>query len=96
MKKHGISQLPVTNNDTVMGLIHEATLLEHALTNETGNTPVGTIADVDFCTVNPSTEVQVLADLLRRFRVALVMHNGKLAGVLSRIDIIDYIANQSA
>ena len=39
--------------------------------------------------------MQVLADLLRRFRVALVIQNGQLTGVLSRIDIIDHIAKKS-
>ena len=95
MKTHGISQLPVTENDAVVGLIHEKTLLEHALSLESQSTPVGELADADFCTVTTNTEVQVLADLLRRFRVALVMHNSKLQRVLSRIDIIDYIAKKS-
>ena len=95
MKKHGISQLPVTEKDSVVGLIHEKTLLEHALSLEGQNTPVGELADADFCTVTTNTEVQVLADLLRRFRVALIMHNSKLQRVLSRIDIIDYIAKKS-
>ena len=95
MKEHAISQMPVTHDGSVVGLIHERTLLEHALNINSQNPPVGDIADADFCTVTSNTEVQVLADLLRRFRVALVMQNGQLTGVLSRIDIIDHIAKKS-
>jgi cystathionine beta-synthase len=95
MKQHAISQLPVTDGETVVGLIHERTLLDHALKPNGQSMPVSEIADADFCTVTSNTEVQVLADLLRRFRVALVMQNAKLTCVLSRIDIIDYIAKKS-
>ena len=95
MKQHAISQVPVTNGNTVLGLVHERTLLDHALNPGGQSMPVSEIADADFCTVTSNTEVQVLADLLRRFRVALVMQNGTLTGVLSRIDIIDYIAKKS-
>jgi cystathionine beta-synthase len=95
MKQHAISQLPVTDGETVVGLIHERTLLDHALKPNGQSMPVSEIADADFCTVTSNTEVQVLADLLRRFRVALVMQNTKLTCVLSRIDIIDYIAKKS-
>jgi cystathionine beta-synthase len=95
MKQHAISQLPVIDGETVVGLIHERTLLDHALKPNGQSMPVSEIADADFCTVTSNTEVQVLADLLRRFRVALVMQNTKLTCVLSRIDIIDYIAKKS-
>jgi cystathionine beta-synthase len=82
----------VTQNGRVVGVINERTLLEHALTLEGQKTPVGQLADADFCTVTEHTEVQILADLLRRFKVALVMQNSNLIRILSRIDIIDYIA----
>lgn len=95
MRQHAISQLPVMDGDKIVGLIHERTLLESALTSSTPAERVGTLADANYCTVDPDTEVSVLADLLRRYRVALVMQDQKLKGVLTRIDIIDHIAKTS-
>ena len=48
MKEHAISQMPVTHDGSVVGLIHERTLLEHALNINSQNPPVGDIADADF------------------------------------------------
>ncbi|MFK7931233.1 MAG: CBS domain-containing protein, partial [Myxococcota bacterium] len=96
LKLHGISTMPVLKNGQVVGVIHENRLLEAAL----GNTPVesrcGDLADSSFCTVGRDTEVAVLSDLMRRMRLALVMDDGGLTAVLSRIDIIDHVARCTA
>ncbi len=91
MKRHGFSQMPVMDGDKVVGVIHERALLEHALSGATGE-PVGELAGHDFCVVSLNTEVSVTTDLLRRARIALVMKEHDLIGVLTRIDIIDHVA----
>jgi predicted transcriptional regulator len=88
-------------------MLHEKALLEAALRHEAFRSPAsppdmasaraGDLATHDFCVVDPSTDVAVVSDLLRRFRIALVMDDKeKLAGVLTRIDLIDHLARRAA
>jgi cystathionine beta-synthase len=95
MKVHGISQMPVTNDGSVVGVIHEKSLLESALRSGPGPHRVGDLADNGYCTVSRSTEVVVLSDLMRKFRIAMVFEGGKMIGVLTRIDLIDHVARFS-
>ncbi|MFT4624732.1 MAG: cystathionine beta-synthase [Myxococcota bacterium] len=92
MKVHGISQMPVTRDGRVVGVIHEKGLLESALRSGPGVRTVGDLADNGYCTVSASTEVAVLSDLMRKFRIALVYKGGNMVAVLTRIDLIDHVA----
>jgi len=95
LKLHGISQVPVLRDGRVLGVLHERTLLEAAL--KQGPTPsrAGELATHDFAVVDRSTEIAVLSDLFRKVRLALVMDHDTLVTVLSRIDLIDYVARFS-
>ena len=92
LKMHGISQMPVINGEKVIGIIHEKHMLEIALSQRGATQTAGDLADHNYCTVTPETEITVLSDLLRKFRIALVFEDNALKGVLTRIDIIDHIA----
>jgi cystathionine beta-synthase len=92
MKTHGISQMPVMAGDQVVGVIHEKLLLEEALRRKPVASRVGDLADQRYCTVSMDTEVNVLTDLLRKVRVALVFDDDTFRGVLTRIDVLDHIA----
>lgn len=95
LKLHGISQMPVLKEGKVVGVIHEKHLLEAALNRGPTSARVGDLADQNFCTVNPDTEVSVLSDLLRKNRIALVFDEGELVSVLTRIDLIDHVARMT-
>ena len=97
MKVHGISQLPVMRGDSLVGIVHERRLLEEALKAGPNKTSMraGDLADNNYCTVDHDTEIGVVSDLLRKMRVALVLVDGKLTGVISRIDILDHVARAS-
>jgi cystathionine beta-synthase len=92
MKLHGISQAPVIRDGQVVGVIHEAPLLERALRTGQKDTRASEVADGNYCTVNLDTEVAVVTDLLRKVRIALVLDDTRLVGVLTRIDILDHVA----
>ncbi len=94
MRLHGISQLPVTSGNKVLGILHEKRLLEAALEARTATTHrAGEFADNNYCVVSPDTEVTVLSDLLRKVKIALMFNeSNELAGIISRIDIIDHLA----
>jgi cystathionine beta-synthase len=92
MKLHGISAMPVVDDERVVGVIHESRLLEAALGGAKPDVRCGELADASYCTVSPETEVAVLSDLMRKVRLALIFDGAALRGVLSRIDIIDHVA----
>jgi cystathionine beta-synthase len=96
LRLHGISALPVMRGDQVVGVIHENRLLEAALANNRAELLCGDLADASYCTVGVDTEVAVLSDLMRSVRLALVLDEGKLISVLSRIDIIDHVARRTS
>lgn len=92
LKLNGISQVPVLRDGKVIGVLHERNLLEAALKQTPVTVRAGELATHDFCVVDRTTEVGVLSGLLRQFRIALVMEGDALTGVVTRIDLIDFIA----
>jgi cystathionine beta-synthase len=97
MKKHGISQLPVVDGGKLMGLVSEVKVL-NALVNgdATMRSPVGALADIeDTATVERDTSLATLGQHFARGKVAVVLDDGALLGVLTKIDLIEHMAGLS-
>ena len=92
LQEHGISQIPVVDGSRIVGVVHERQVLEAVVGGSDKSHPAHHMATPDFCTVDPSTEITVLSDLLRKVHIALVMRDGALVSVLTRIDVLEYIA----
>ncbi|MDP2313398.1 MAG: pyridoxal-phosphate dependent enzyme [Pseudomonadota bacterium] len=92
LKVHGISQVPVTDGTRVLGILTESRLLERALTGNRGDIEVRDLVESTYFTVDESTEVGVLTELFKRAKIAIVMEGGELSDIITRIDLIDYIA----
>ena len=59
--------------------------------------PVGELVDASYCTVDEETEVTVLTELFRRFKVAVVLDEKNApVDIITRIDLIDYISKANA
>ena len=95
LKLHGVSQLPVMDGDQLLGIISEKQILERALQGERANATVGTLAQPNYCTVNAQTDISVLTDLFRRFKVAIVLDDGQPTDIITRIDLIDHISQRA-
>jgi cystathionine beta-synthase len=95
LKLYGVSQLPVVQGDKLIGIISEKQLLERALTGDRSNADVGSLAQPNYCTVDRDTNIAVLTDLFRRFKVAIVVEQGKPTNIITRIDLIDHISTSS-
>jgi len=50
------------------------------------------LVDMDFCVVHADTELYVLMELFSRFETALVYEGKKPCDIITRIDLIDYMA----
>jgi predicted transcriptional regulator len=74
-------------------VVFEKRLLERALQRDRDDVPVADLVDASYCTVDSETEVAVLTELFRRFKVAIVLDDKKQpVDIITRIDLIDYIS----
>ena len=96
LRTHGISQIPVLDGTKILGTLHERHLLDAAIQKKDMTRPVSELCTPDFCTVDRSTEVSVLSNLLRKAHIALVMDGGRIEAVLTRIDVIAHVSAKTA
>lgn len=97
LKLHGISQVPVVQDGTLRGVVFEKRVLERALEGSRSDVPVEDLVEASYCTVDKETEVSVLTELFRRFKVAVVLDEGNQpVDIITRIDLIDFISQVAA
>lgn len=93
MKEHGISQVPVLDGTKIMGLVNERDLLQFFMTQDAKlDGPVGPLVDTQFSTVDMATPVATLSGLFNQNPVMLVVENRELKAVITKIDLIEYMA----
>ena len=92
MRAHDISQAPVLDGRTLIGVIDESNLLDHLLGGGDTGTVVGELATQSFATAEKSTPLTALAPQLKNNKVVLAMNNGEVIGVISQIDLIERMA----
>ncbi|MBM73937.1 MAG: pyridoxal-5'-phosphate-dependent protein subunit beta [Proteobacteria bacterium] len=95
LKDGGISQAPVMKGNKLLGILSEKTLLHRALQGDPRQEKIESLIDLDFCVVHGDTEIVVLTELFARYKVALLFE-GKEGpkDIITRIDLIDYMASQ--
>jgi cystathionine beta-synthase len=96
MRAHGISQLPVFSDAKLVGIIDEWDLL-HAVEESSGDFG-RTVAEVmisEVQTLNHTDSVEKVLDLLNRDLVPLVMKSGEYAGMITRIDYLNYLRKRA-
>ncbi len=97
MKQKDISQLPVVSEGRVVGLVTEVELLNHMLFSTHEHTRDETIAEMirtDFTTVGVDTSMETLMSVFSTARVAVVLDGNELAGIITKIDLLDYLAGR--
>ena len=92
LKKNDISQAPVLKDDALIGIITEKELLQRAIRGNPKQDIVEDSIDLDFCIVKEDTELPVLMELFSRFKTALVYKGKKPTDIITRIDLLDYVA----
>jgi len=93
MREHGVSQVPLMSDDGVVGILTEAKVLSRLLHHPgAASDPVDDLADGSYCTVDFNTTVAVLSAMFGRAKMALVVEQGKVVNVITRIDLIDHVS----
>ena len=97
MKLYDVSQLPVMDGDRIVGLIDESDLLIHVYDDESKfRDPVST-AMVSRLEVLPvDSPIESLLPVFERGHVAIVMEGEKFLGLITRIDLLNYLRRRVA
>ncbi|HIA04420.1 MAG TPA: pyridoxal-phosphate dependent enzyme [Myxococcales bacterium] len=95
MKAHEVSQVPILDGTRIRGLVSEVDLLT-ALVNggATEETPVDKVASTNFAILEPNNSAALLGELFTQGRTVIVQDAGQIQGVLTKIDLIDYISHR--
>ncbi len=99
MKDHNVSQLPVVNDDgRLVGLVSEIDLLNHMLLSNHVHQPNETIEgmiNTNVPIVGPNAQLETLMSLIKdRSAVVIVNHEDQVEGILTKIDILDFLSSQ--
>jgi cystathionine beta-synthase len=95
MKAHGISQLPVVDDGRLVGAVAEVDLLRYLVSGEHSlESAVGPLSESDYATVSRRTSIETLKGLLEGARMAIVTEEQRIVGVVTKIDLIDFLARR--
>lgn len=100
MKQYNISQLPVVDDEgCYVGMVTEVDLLNHLLGSDHKHAADETIEDIidqeSAEVIGPETSLAVLSEVFRQGKVAVVCEEDKVTGIVSKIDLIEYLAGRA-
>jgi cystathionine beta-synthase len=96
LKTHGISQIPIVDDGKLSGLVHEVDLLRHLVQGKGSlDSTIHELIESEYATVTVDTKVELLKGVLNDARVAIVTDGIKVVGIISKIDLIDYLAKRA-
>ncbi|MEY2936008.1 MAG: cystathionine beta-synthase [Pseudomonadota bacterium] len=97
MKLYDISQLPVMDQDQIIGILDEGDLLLalHADTNAFQR-PVKSIMSQKLTTVQVNASVESLLPIFERGLVVIVCDGQRFLGLITRIDVLNYLRRKTS
>jgi cystathionine beta-synthase len=96
LKEHGISQLPVLDDDGKMiGMVAETDLLNHLVKSEGRlEDTIDALIESDYAAVTPATRVVLLRNIFNNAKLVAVAEGDQIAGIITKIDLIEYLAER--
>jgi cystathionine beta-synthase len=95
LKSNAISQVPVVEDGRLIGAVSEVELLRYLATGEHSlDSTVGSLVESDYASVSPDTKIELVQGLLADARMAVVLDGDNLIGVITKIDLIEYLARK--
>ncbi len=93
VEQHEISQIPVVDGDTVIGTLEESDILKLAMSDRAAlDRPVNAWMKPPLPMVNADEHVDQVTRLLVREPAVLVKREGRVVGILTRYDMLQFIA----
>ena len=92
MKLYDVSQLPVMRDGKIAGILDEEDVLLEVFEHpERFNEPASSVMTSSLVTVGPDAPLSQLLEIFRRGLVAIVMDRGELLGLITRIDVLNWL-----
>jgi cystathionine beta-synthase len=93
MKTHDISQIPVMMDGKLIGMISESTLLTQMVTaGSSADESIAAIVNRQVTTVTSDKALESVMGLFGSNPAVVVVDNEQVIGILTKIDLIDYLA----
>jgi len=91
-KLYNVSQLPVLDNGSIVGIVDESDLLLDVVRDAARfGDPISSVMTARLETVAPDAPIERLLEMFEREHVPIVVDNGKFVGLITRIDILNYL-----
>jgi cystathionine beta-synthase len=92
MKLYDVSQVPVLKDGRIVGIVDEEDILLEVFANpDHFNEPVTRAMASHLVTVPVDAPVTQLMEIFKRGMVAIVMHGGEFQGLVTRIDLLNWL-----
>jgi cystathionine beta-synthase len=92
MKLYDVSQLPVVDDDRIVGILDEEDILIRVFDHEDRfRDPVSSAMSRKLQTVSPTATFTDLLEIFRAGHVAIVMDGDQFLGLITRIDLLNYL-----
>ncbi len=92
MKLYDVSQLPVIDGETLVGILDESDVLMHVHTDETRfSDAVSTAMMTQLNKLQVGESIEALLPVFERGHVAIVMDGERFLGLITRIDLLNYL-----
>ncbi len=92
MKLYDVSQLPVLEQDRIIGIVDEEDILLNVFNDEARfRKPVSQVMARDLETVAPNAPLTSLLPIFDRGMVAIIKEGDKFLGIITRIDLLNFL-----
>jgi cystathionine beta-synthase len=92
MKLYDVSQLPVMDGDNIVGIVDESDVLLHVYGDESRfRDPVATAMVSKLDKLDVRSPIEALLPVFDRGHVAIVVDGDKFVGLITRIDLLNYL-----
>ncbi|MBL8092809.1 MAG: cystathionine beta-synthase [Anaerolineales bacterium] len=99
MKQHDISQIPILDEaGHLLGLASEVELLNHMVLGDHkhhAHEPISDVMQTDVVTVAPEASIESLMGLFVHRGAVIAIEGGRVVGILTKIDLLDYLASRA-
>ena len=96
MKLYDVSQLPVMEGDTIVGILDESDLLLHVHAEEARfRDPVSGAMTTHLHLLEVDQPIEALMPVFAAGHVAIVVDGGRFLGLITRIDLLNYLRRRA-
>ena len=91
MKKHQISQIPVIQNNSIIGSVSENDILMLIASGKdvtSSSILVNDVVSEPFPTIDENSPIALVASLLKYNRAVILTKKGKIAGIITKADLL--------